>query len=128
MKVSNAYPSFKSLWESLPEKVRNIKNATYNPCGDIYQPKPDIINEFDPEQYYPPIEGHPHHEDEKDNEWHNDINYSANNKRPALLVGDPNLSFLWFRPIIFYKNSSRFRTRKFVDVQEFIKYLEREIS
>jgi len=132
MKVSEAYPSHKALWENLPEEARKVKNARYNPCGDVYEPKPNIKNEFDPSQYYEPIKNHLHAKRCKPakckrNEcpWHKDINYidRRTKRRPALLVGDPTFSFLWSRPMIYFKYKHP-RQKVFRNIRSFILSLE----
>lgn len=122
MKVAKAFPSHKTIWyaESMSGAIRNAKNAQANPLGDIYRPKPDIKDEFNHSDYYKPIKNHVHNC--SNNTWHNDIEYSVKGKRPALLVGDTNHSFLWSRPIIYFKNKHP-RTKKW-DMQDLISLLE----
>jgi len=101
MKVSESFHSQKEIWNSLSPKERNAKNAGVDPLGDIYEPKDNIQDEFDPSDYHAP-KNHVHL---TGNQWHKDINYvNRYGKRPALLVGDTKYSFLWSLPIISLKS------------------------
>ena len=81
-----------------------VKNARYNPFGDVYEPKPNIKDEFDPSEYYEPIKNHSH---ASNCQWYRDIDYYCRTKRlPALLVGDPSFSFLWSRPMILLTHTA----------------------
>jgi len=121
MRIKNASQSYKELWDWLDDSVRRAKNARYNKCGDVYEPKPGIKHEFNPKNYFEPIKNHVHR---KNNEWHCDIDYLNNRtgKRPALLVGDPSFSFLWSQPKIYFKNKHP-RTKK-SNVRDFVQSLE----
>jgi hypothetical protein len=121
MRVKDAFQSHKELWDWLDPSIRKAKNARYNICGDIYEPKSSLRDPFNPSEYYLPIKNHVH---EKDNVWHKDINYwnSKTRRRPALLVGDPAFSFLWSQSEIYYNKCKSFRTKKF-NMQEFIQSL-----
>lgn len=102
IKVAESFPSLKAIWEHLSEAVRSTKNARINPLGDIYEPKQDTRDEFDYSYYYPPVKSHVH---EVKNQWREDIGYNDKyGKRPALLVGGLEYSFLWSLPIIHLKN------------------------
>ena len=103
MKVLYSFESHFDLWYSavIPEKSKQTKNARLNKLGDIYEPKSKSAKSdlFNPQSYFAPYPDHPH---TTDKEWHKDIGYTGypTGLRPALLVGDPQYSFLWNMPVI----------------------------
>jgi len=122
MKVSEAFSSHKGIWDNLPVKAKKAKNARFNPCGDVYEPKPNPKDEFNYLDYHPPSKNHVH---ANNNRWHEDIKYekSRTKRRPALLVGDPTFSFLWSQPSIHFKGKLP-RTKKWDDIRYFIQLLK----
>ena len=124
MKIGKGFHSHKELWMWLPPDVRIAKNARHNICGDVYEPKPSLRDPFAIQDYWPPAETHVH---KTDKVWYKDINYSANYKkireRPALLVDDPESSFLWSQPMI-YITSKLPRLKKWNRLQDFMDALE----
>lgn len=124
MKVEDAYISQKQLWNSLQEKIVNGKNSRYNKLGDIYQPKPDIKNQYNFQEYYKPLVGHSHRKYKDSTHWHRDIDYASHNKRPSMLVGNPKYSFLWSKPLIVGDTSlNKSRTKIFNTMREFLSYI-----
>ncbi len=101
-RVVCAYESHRDLWHTLPAQVREAKAADSHKFGDIYRPQDLTADPYSSLAYREPVKSHPH---APNNAWHKDVNYAAYARRPALLVGDPSLSFLWDQPII----SSPFR-------------------
>jgi hypothetical protein len=98
MKVRAAHASQRDLWNALPEVARLAKAADAHPLGDVFQPIGPLGDPFDVRSYVPPCPDHAHC---GNGEWHTDINHVARSgRRPALLEGDPELSFLWTRPLI----------------------------
>jgi hypothetical protein len=92
-----------SLWFSneIPKETKQAKLAQISKFGDIYQPKNQMSNEFAVQSYIHPVESHVHC---NNNNWHNDINYEGcKGRKAALLIGDPEYSFLWNQPMIYYK-------------------------
>jgi len=122
MLVEKAFESHKDIWYALGSDVRQAKSARIHSCGDIYQPRPNLKSKFDYRHYYPPANNHVHL---PDNDWHKDINYmSRGDRRPALLVGVPALSFLWPRPMIHFGASNRHpRHKKWDHIWDFIESL-----
>jgi hypothetical protein len=114
MKVLHSFESHFDLWYSavIPEKSKQIKNARLNELGDVYEPKPESVRDgqFNAQSYYTPHPNHPHAADDR---WHEDIDYIGypTGLPPALLVGDPQHSFLWNKPVMFYP-SHHPRTQK----------------
>jgi hypothetical protein len=103
MKVRYAFKSHMSLWfsDEIPEETKQAKLAQTSKFGDIYQPKYQMSDEFAVQSYIHPVESHVHC---KNNGWHNDINYEGcKGRKAALLIGDPEYSFLWNQPMIYYK-------------------------
>ena len=73
-----------------------------------------MSDEFAAQSYIHPVEGHVHC---NNNNWHNDINYEGcKGRNAALLIGDPDYSFLWNQPMIYY-NSHLHRGQKKSDLQ-----------
>jgi len=116
MKVKESYNSFEDLWNNLPNNTKKIKNTRANKFGDVYQPREDIDNPYKPDNYFKSIGTHCHNT-EKSIIY--DICYFDNKRRPAMLVGDPKLTFIWLKPIIslkhkhvrgnpLYKNKNKF--------------------
>jgi hypothetical protein len=121
MKVGRAYHSHSDLWDDIPEDVREAKAADRHRLGDLYRPAGSIGDPFDPASYVEPRADHSHCEL---GEWQEDISYASPwGRRPALLVGDPQLSFLWSRPGIALKPPQLHRGHKILSVQELIEDL-----
>ena len=117
MKVKDAFNSQSSLWlsDEIPDVTKQAKSAQCNIFGDIFQPRKPIGDEFDPQSYFPPIKGHVHEENDG---WHKDINYDGcGGRKAALLIGDPDYSFLWNQPMIFYDGGRLHRGQKKIDLQ-----------
>jgi hypothetical protein len=105
MKVGYAFKSQLSLWfsDEIPDETKQAKLSKISRFGDIYQPKSPMSDEFAPQSYIYPVENHVHC---NNNGWYNDINYKGySGRKPALLIGDPDYSFLWSRPMIFYNDN-----------------------
>ena len=99
MKVSEAFESHSEFWasDSISQETKTAKGAHLDRFGDIYQPKNESGNPHYYWNYIEPCKNHVHCEP---GNWHEDIGYrNRYGRRPALLVGDPELSFLWDRPI-----------------------------
>ncbi len=101
MKVGYAYDSHQIFWFSgdIPDETKQAKLARFSKFGDIYQPVDKISDRFAIQNYFHPVENHVH-----TNCWHKDIEYDGcKGRKPALLFGDIDYSFLWDKPMIFYK-------------------------
>lgn len=112
MRVAYAYPSHAGIWYSkeLPEGTKQAKSAHNDKFGDLFEPRSDWIDEYDPNHYKRPSKDHVHH---KGNNWYNDINYTSRyGHRPALLFGEPENSYIWERPTIFLPFSIGIGQRK----------------
>ncbi len=100
MQVSDAFKSHYDLWfsKSIPLATKRAKAARLDVFGDIYQPQNRSASPFKPKDYVKPVSNHVHAKCSKG--WHKDIDYKAGHSdRPAaLLVGDPERSFLWVHP------------------------------
>lgn len=120
MQVQKAFQSHEELWNWLDSTVKQEKNASHYRYGDVYEPTPNVKDPFNPEYYYEPIKEHVHF---KNDEWCRDINYNTKTeKRPALLVGSPRLSFIWSQPKIYFKDKLP-RTKKWNNIGDFIQSL-----
>jgi hypothetical protein len=103
MKVGWAFKSQMKLWfsDKIPEETKQAKLAQNSKFGDIYKPKDRMGDEFSAQSYFHPIESHVHCNNDG---WHNDINYEGSKgRKAALLIGDPEYSFLWNQPMIYFK-------------------------
>lgn len=114
MRVEHAFASHAELWAWLQEKgVESSKAADQNTYGDVYRPVDPEGDAHAWRNYHPPSEGHPHC---KPQDWHRDIwDETAElwRRRPsALLVGDPRLSFVWDRPMVYLPGKLA-RTKRF---------------
>ncbi len=122
MKVSEAYNSFAEIWANLDSSIRSAKNARFHRLGDLYEPKfKELKSEWDPRNYYTPIKGHVHLEEDL---WFKDVTYfhKAWKRRACQLVGDPANSYLWNEPIIRRRRpfSSARAGKKYDDLKGFI--------
>jgi hypothetical protein len=100
MQVQQAYASQYDFWfsETVPERTKRAKATHRHRFGDVYQPRSELIDPFDPQGYVPPRSDHVHAPEE----WRQDIDYVSRTGRPAaLLVGDPQHTYLWDRPLLF---------------------------
>ena len=101
MRVSQAFQSQRGFWfsESIPRGTKKAKAAHLSKFGDIYKPKGKSATHYSYREYLGPCEDHVHSEPRH---WHKDINYRKgySQRKPALLVGNPEVSFLWDRPVI----------------------------
>jgi hypothetical protein len=103
MKIGCAFKSHMSLWfsDEIPMETKKAKSAQANKYGDIYQPLIQVSDPFATQSYYNPVPNHVHCDN---NNWHNDINYEGSKgRKAALLIGDPEYSFLWNQPMIDYQ-------------------------
>lgn len=99
MKVSPAFESHREFWlsECIPEETKLAKASHLDRFGDIYEPKSTSGSPYLPLRYLPPCKSHVHCEP---GDWKKDIRYELKGRRPALLVGDVEYSFLWNMPLI----------------------------
>jgi hypothetical protein len=107
MRVAHAFESHRDLWlsEALTSGAREAKAADRDELGDVYQPIPGRGDPFDPANYQAPVPNHVH---AKRDEWHKDIRYpnlTCAGRRPALLVGQSGLSFLWSKPMLLHPSA-----------------------
>lgn len=102
MKVKYAYASQYEFWNAteIPLATKEAKSAQKYRYGDLFEPQgAEIKNKYSWEGYQPPCEDHVH---SKVEDWVKDIAYQGRSgKRPALLVGDPEASFIWDHPMYF---------------------------
>ncbi|WIG61408.1 MAG: hypothetical protein OJF49_004156 [Ktedonobacterales bacterium] len=99
MRVGHAFESQRNLWQWLTEhapEAAQAKRADRHQLGDVYRPQPSCKDPYDPDKYVAPCSHHVHLQ----HDWYRkDIDYVGfRHRRPALLVGDPDYSFLWSEP------------------------------
>jgi hypothetical protein len=103
--VGHAFESHHDLWysEEVPPETKRAKSATSSRLGDLFKPVDESSDPFDHRGYRAPREGHSH---APNNAWHRDVDCTGyGRRRAALLVGDPERTFLWDRPTIFFPDS-----------------------
>lgn len=102
-KVEAAYESHAELWNNMDQPAQDAKAAHVHYLGDNYVPKSANLDgpaRHSPGRYYLPSL-HVHRQNRSHNSWKNDINYLYADKfkrQPALLVFDPQLTFMWTKP------------------------------
>lgn len=104
-RVDHAFESHHGLWysEEIPAETKRAKSATSNRLGDLFEPVDEWSDPFDHRGYRPPHTTHSHAPDDN---WHRDVDHTGyGGRRPALLVGDPEHTYLWDRPALFFPDS-----------------------
>jgi hypothetical protein len=102
MKVGYTFESHSDLWNSkeISWGTKQAKTTHLHKCGDIYEPKDAFVGPFDCQSYVPPCKEHSHY---KDDGWYKDIDYKGcKGRKPVLLAGDTDYSFLWEKPKVVY--------------------------
>lgn len=122
VKVDRAFQSNLELFRSscVPAKTKREKSAVRSRFGDLFEPKKKAkANDgFSPGSYRAPHKKHVHF---KNHAWHRDIKYVARGgRKPALLIGDPECSLLWSKPMISFQNRLPRDYEKYT-IAEFIK-------
>lgn len=129
MKINQAFDSQWDIWNSnLPEETKKAKSALKHILGDIYEPTgplgPDDI--FNPTKYtghkeHIHLNGYP-------SEIQKDIDYigSQTKRRPSLLIGLPELSFIWTKPTYRLPITEIFREEK-INLKEMLSMLIKDI-
>ena len=118
--IQQSYKSHSDLWHDKALWIKyekNAKCASGNPLGDIFKPKNNLKRngreKYDWEKYCEPCENHSHGQN-GNTEWHKDIGHNYKTENPArLLVAEPEHTFLWTKPKIFYKNDLTQGCKKF---------------
>lgn len=130
-RVADAYESQSDLWHNLPAVVRKSKSAQKHFLGDLFRPRGMIEGEdrFKAQNYFAPSR-HSHRRNSCDNGWHNDIDYGYSDRygRPSLLVGEPQLTFLWEKPLMFFDEDHCRNFKKWESITELIPHLKCEAS
>jgi hypothetical protein len=108
MRVGEAFNSQAELVQELRESGRSqvidAKASTRHPLGDLMIPGTDRMSDSDkhsPAAYLPPMLKHAHRRTADDCGWENDVNYiGAGGRQSVMLVGDPQYSFIWTKPVV----------------------------
>ncbi len=128
-KIADTAVSQYQLWKKLPPEVRIEKAAHLSMFGDVFEPvveleRPDDPVAFSFSSYRPPISGHVHAKPTNPNRWHKDIDYVHWNskRRQRFIIGDPDKTFIWTRPLICFRQPPhpRYKCR---EIQEFLDLL-----
>lgn len=124
-KVESAYESHADLWNSLDQNAQFAKAAHVHYLGDNYVPKStslDRADRYSPSRYYLPS-FHAHRKSRADNSWRNDINYihaDRFKRQPALLLFEPQLTFLWTEPKLHLQHEHVRDYRKWDSLQDVV--------
>jgi hypothetical protein len=107
VQVERAFASHAEPWDKggLPQRALAAKRASEHQLGDLFEPKSDARKDvFSWRSYRAPVSGHSHSKTHPD-QWHDDIDYNKGvaGRRPALLAGNPERSFLWSNTIVRYR-------------------------
>lgn len=105
--VEEAHESFFDLWTNscLPQQALELKRAHVDPLGDVFQPNRSNLKgleRFDPSNYVAPSL-HSHRRNDCDKKWHQDID-TKYKRRHALLVGNPEKTFIWAKPMLYIES------------------------
>jgi hypothetical protein len=109
-RIQDSARSQYALWEKLPPIVKLAKAAHLDPRGDLFEPRvvledPEGDEAYDVTNYKRPIPGHVHAQPDDPNHWYRDIDYvgSQTGRRQVFLIGEPEMTFIWTRPLIVYR-------------------------
>jgi hypothetical protein len=117
IKIGQAYASHRDLWNALSPDEREAKNAHTNPVGDVFEPRSPDGDWFDAQSYLPPSSSHVHC---PDHYWLRDID---DHRRPPLLVGNREWSFVWSKPKVAWPQSKIARDYERHPMNDFLSHL-----
>jgi hypothetical protein len=122
--IGSAYASHVDLWRALGVRTRNAKAADAHFLGDIFRPKtpfPSGKDRFYPGRYVTPP-AHPHRQHRGDKGWRNDISYHLAEKyrHPPLLLANPQKTFLWEEPLIYFADDHCWNFHKWSSLSELV--------
>jgi hypothetical protein len=133
MRIKKTFQSFQELhehYQNTNHKLIEVKSTENNPLGDLYIPiNKDSSACHDPDNYTNSRSDHSHYGET--GKLH-DINYpkylqkhkkTRTDKQATLLIGDPEFSFLWNKPIIMHKGGKAPRHKKYSNIQSFFDML-----
>lgn len=130
MQVGEEYDSHADLWHSLGVSTRNAKSARRSRIGDVYEPNgATAATVYDPGHYFEPYDNGPNDQHVRlaRDHWKQDIRFrypNRNAKKPKLLIGDSDRSFLWRKPRYAYSGSQHPRTRVYDSMADFYHHLK----
>jgi len=132
MRVQRVFRTHKELFEFLAKEYPSalaVKLAHKNRRGDVFRPRTGITDGSwsSPTMYLPPVPNHTHCKVEGSTKWHRDVSSQGDEgKRTSipLLVGDPQMTFVWNRPTIRYRGERGVRRKKFGTLAELLGCLE----
>lgn len=125
--IESAYESHVDLWKALKVRSKNAKAADAHFLGDVFRPKtpfPGGTDRFSPSRYVTPS-AHAHRQHRGDKGWHNDIHYYLAVKYgyPPLLAANPQKTFLWDEPLIYFADKHCRNFHKWSSLSELISQL-----
>lgn len=128
IKVQKTFSSYKSLFDyytQIDPQIIEAKSAEVNRLGDLYIPNEHITDLYDLDNY----RYHPEHSHRDEKNRLKDINYpkytqhymkSGTSKHATLLLGDPNHSYLWSKPLMKFRKDNAPRSGKYDSLTEFL--------
>lgn len=131
-RIVSAFGSHADLWAAMNVNSRKAKAAHTHFLGDLFQPKtphPAGKARFLPTRYVTPSV-HAHRQHDGDKGWHNDIHYrhAPRYGQPPLLVADPQQTFVWDEPMIFFTQKHCRNFYKWASLSELVAQLRKEHS
>lgn len=125
MRVKQAFESQADLVEALRQQGRQdvlaAKDSTVHQRGDIFIPERPLSGSerFNPQNYLSPVANHVHSGDHDPLHWHNDIHYAKMKRQePPVLVGDPEFTFVWSRPMVKRRHAIAIRDYEDWDLED----------
>lgn len=121
-RVQYTFESQMALWRSplIPETTKRRKSSRRSRLGDFFEPRRNAEDPFDIRAYHPPMQGHSH----DGHRWHEDIEYPTKvGRRPAILVGDPQYTFVWTDALVECSQKLGRAARKYSTMQDFLAVL-----
>ena len=106
-RIKFAYESHADLWSQTSAGSGNAKAAHVNFLGDIFEPEAPLPSgdaRFSPARHICPTV-HVHRQQQHHYGWFKDIDYRFAGRHPALLVADPQLTFIWNKPLICFADN-----------------------
>nr|WP_271891472.1 hypothetical protein [Planctomicrobium sp.] len=123
--IKQAYDSHAELWVESSSAQQIAKAADKNYLGDLFRPKSPIPKgngRFNPRNYVTPRR-HAHRWKTDNgwfNAWHNDVRYYRTGECAPLLRADPDQTYLWNEPTIYFDSNHVRDYKKWTTIKELL--------